>query len=86
MRYAPPISVMAAATNRRIDRPVTRRRLRPVVLRVRPPVRSGEMLETGTQAPDFTIPNQDGEDVTLSSLRGRPVVLYFYPEADTLDA
>ena len=36
------------------------------------------MLETGTQAPDFTLPNQDGEDVTLSSLKGKPVVLYFY--------
>ena len=41
------------------------------------------MLETGTAAPDFTLPDQDGEDVTLSSLRGRPVVLYFYPKADT---
>jgi thioredoxin-dependent peroxiredoxin len=41
------------------------------------------MLETGTTAPDFTLPNQDGEEVTLSSLRGRPVVLYFYPKADT---
>jgi peroxiredoxin Q/BCP len=41
------------------------------------------MLETNTAAPDFTLPNQDGEDVTLSSLRGRPVVLYFYPKADT---
>ena len=41
------------------------------------------MLETGTLAPDFTLPNQDGEPVTLSSLRGKPVVLYFYPKADT---
>jgi peroxiredoxin Q/BCP len=41
------------------------------------------MIEPGTEAPDFTLPNQDGEDVTLSSLRGGPVVLYFYPKADT---
>ena len=41
------------------------------------------MLETGASAPDFTLPNQDGEPVTLSSLRGKPVVLYFYPRADT---
>jgi thioredoxin-dependent peroxiredoxin len=41
------------------------------------------MLEPGTQAPDFTLPDQDGGPVTLSSLRGRPVVLYFYPKADT---
>jgi peroxiredoxin Q/BCP len=42
-----------------------------------------EMIEEGAQAPDFTLPDQDGEDVTLSELRGRPVVLYFYPKADT---
>jgi thioredoxin-dependent peroxiredoxin len=41
------------------------------------------VIEEGTPAPDFTLPDQDGEDVTLSSLRGRPVVLYFYPKADT---
>ena len=41
------------------------------------------MLETGAAAPDFTLPNQDGEDVALASLRGKPVVLYFYPKADT---
>jgi thioredoxin-dependent peroxiredoxin len=41
------------------------------------------MIETGAEAPDFTLPNQDGEDVCLSDLRGRKVVLYFYPKADT---
>jgi peroxiredoxin Q/BCP len=41
------------------------------------------MIEAGTEAPDFTLPNQDGEPTRLSSLRGRRVVLYFYPEADT---
>ncbi len=41
------------------------------------------MIEAGQQAPDFTIPDQDGSDVTLSSFRGGPVVLYFYPKADT---
>ena len=41
------------------------------------------MIEAGQEAPDFTLPNQDGEPVTLSSLRGGPVVLYFYPKADT---
>jgi peroxiredoxin Q/BCP len=40
-------------------------------------------LEVGQPAPDFTLPDQDGTPVTLSSLRGRKVVLYFYPEADT---
>ena len=41
------------------------------------------MLEAGTQAPDFTLPDQDGDPVTLSDLRGSTVVLYFYPKADT---
>jgi peroxiredoxin Q/BCP len=41
------------------------------------------MLETGTKAPDFTLPDQDGNDVTLSELSGQTVVLYFYPKADT---
>jgi peroxiredoxin Q/BCP len=41
------------------------------------------MLETGQLAPDFTLPDQDGEAVSLASLRGRKVVLYFYPKADT---
>jgi hypothetical protein len=41
------------------------------------------MLEPGTQAPDFTLPNQDGEPVALSALRGETVVVYFYPKADT---
>jgi thioredoxin-dependent peroxiredoxin len=41
------------------------------------------MIEAGGPAPDFTLPNQDGEAVTLSSLRGRWVAVYFYPRADT---
>ena len=41
------------------------------------------MLSTGTQAPDFTLPDKDGTPVTLSSLRGRKVVLYFYPKDNT---
>ena len=41
------------------------------------------MLSPGTPAPDFTLPDQDGNAVALSQLRGRTVVLYFYPKADT---
>jgi peroxiredoxin Q/BCP len=41
------------------------------------------MIEPGDTAPDFQLPNQDGEPVRLSDLRGQPVVLYFYPKADT---
>jgi peroxiredoxin len=42
------------------------------------------MLEAGQAAPDFTLPDQDGAELTLSSLRGEAVVLYFYPRADTM--
>ena len=41
------------------------------------------MLSEGDQAPDFTLPDQGGNPVTLSDLRGQTVVLYFYPRADT---
>ena len=37
----------------------------------------------GDPAPDFTLPDQNGDPVTLSGLRGQTVVLYFYPRADT---
>ena len=41
------------------------------------------MIEPGQPAPDFELPDQDGDPVRLSDLRGRKVVLYFYPKADT---
>lgn len=41
------------------------------------------MLETEQTAPDFTLPDQDGQPFTLSSLRGGYVVLYFYPKDNT---
>jgi thioredoxin-dependent peroxiredoxin len=41
------------------------------------------MVDIGQAAPDFVAPDQDGKSFTLSSLRGSPVVLYFYPAADT---
>ena len=42
-----------------------------------------DRIETGRPAPAFTLPDQDGSEVTLSDLRGRWVVLYFYPRDDT---
>ena len=41
------------------------------------------MVTDGQPAPDFTLRSDTGESVTLSSLRGRSVVLYFYPRDDT---
>ena len=40
-------------------------------------------LDSGAEAPDFTLVDQDERPVTLSSLRGGPVILFFYPEAMT---
>ena len=41
------------------------------------------MIATGTQAPDFTLRDDTGADVTLAQHRGHWVVLYFFPKADT---
>ena len=41
------------------------------------------MVEAGQPAPDFALPDQNGEQVRLSELRGQKVVVYFYPKADT---
>ena len=41
------------------------------------------MLGTGVKAPDFSLPADDGSTVTLAGLKGRKVVLYFYPKDDT---
>ena len=41
------------------------------------------MIEPGQQAPAFTLPDQDGNEVSLSDFEGRTVVLYFYPKAST---
>jgi peroxiredoxin Q/BCP len=42
-----------------------------------------EWIEEGETAPDFSLPADDGREVKLSDLRGKPVVLYFYPKDDT---
>src|ERR671937_1445757 len=41
------------------------------------------MVEEGKTAPDFELASDTGERVSLSSFRGKPVVLYFYPKDDT---
>ncbi|MBC8401583.1 MAG: redoxin domain-containing protein [Candidatus Marinimicrobia bacterium] len=41
------------------------------------------MLEVGTQAPDFTLPDQDGNPVSLGDYRGKKVLLWFFPKAST---
>jgi thioredoxin-dependent peroxiredoxin len=41
------------------------------------------MIEEGKTAPTFTLPSDTGEEVSLEAMRGKPVVLYFYPKDDT---
>lgn len=41
------------------------------------------MLPEGSKAPDFTVQDHTGKSVSLRDLRGRTVVLWFYPKADT---
>ncbi len=41
------------------------------------------MLKQGDNAPEFRLPADDGREITLADLRGKPVVLYFFPKAQT---
>lgn len=41
------------------------------------------MIEIGTKAPDFTLPDQNGKNHSLSDYKGRKVILYFYPKDNT---
>lgn len=41
------------------------------------------MIQVGEEAPDFTLKDLNGKPISLSKLRGKPVVLYFYPKDDT---
>ena len=59
-------------------KPVSRK---PELEKVEPEVRAAP--EVGSAAPEFTLPADNGQDVSLSSLRGKNVVLYFYPKDDT---
>ena len=52
-------------------------------MRRRPVSTGGKELAEGDVAPDFELPASDGNRVRLSSLKGKKVVLYFYPEDDT---
>ena len=47
------------------------------------PTWTDRVVEEGTPAPDFELTTDSGETVRLSDLRGKPVVLYFYPKDDT---
>ena len=41
------------------------------------------MMKQGDNAPEFCLPADDGREIALADLRGKPVVLYFFPKAQT---
>ena len=41
------------------------------------------LLDIGSSAPDFSLPNQNGEIITLSNLKGKKIIIWFYPKANT---
>jgi peroxiredoxin Q/BCP len=41
------------------------------------------MLELNSKAPDFSLPDENGQEVSLKDYRGKHIVLYFFPKADT---
>jgi thioredoxin-dependent peroxiredoxin len=45
--------------------------------------RLGEIMQVNDKAPDFTLPDEDRSDISLKSLRGKNVVLFFFPRANT---
>jgi len=71
------------ATKKTTKRSITTKR--PLVKKMAEQAATPEILrvQAGDVAPDFTLPNQEGTPVTLSSFRGKNVVLYFYPKDDT---
>jgi peroxiredoxin Q/BCP len=53
------------------------------LLRKIPLSQEGQLLKVGDDAPDFSVTTHQGQPLSLSSLRGRKVLLWFYPMADT---
>lgn len=56
---------------------------RPVEAARTAPASPGELLRPGSRAPELTLPTHTGDQVALASLRGKPVVVYFYPKDNT---
>jgi peroxiredoxin len=63
--------------------PVARRRELRVLDRLAPITHNPSMLEPGSVAPDFEVQDHMGQTRRLADFRGRNVVLWFYPRADT---
>ncbi len=44
---------------------------------------SNHLLSIGDKAPDFTLPNYDGKKISLSNLKGKKIIIWFFPKAST---
>ena len=69
---------MLVGKRRRLLKYLQRQRHRPLP-RADPGARPAPVIEPGAPAPDFTLPDQDGKQVSLADFRGQTVVLVFYP-------
>ena len=58
-------------------------RARPMQIHINSPAHERELIAEGQAAPDFDLETDEGTRVSLSSLRGRKVVLFFYPKDNT---
>jgi len=81
-------SAKTASTKTASTKPVKKATTKPALKSATRPAKqavaaSAGLVAVGAQAPDFTLPNAAGKPVSLSSFKGKPVVVYFYPKDDT---
>jgi peroxiredoxin Q/BCP len=81
-------SAKTTSTKTAAKKPVKKATTKPALKSATKPAKqaveaSAGLVAVGAQAPDFTLPNAAGKPVSLSSFKGKPVVVYFYPKDDT---
>ncbi|MFZ4750322.1 MAG: thioredoxin-dependent thiol peroxidase [Phycisphaerales bacterium] len=77
-------SAKTTSTKSAVKKAATKPALKPATKPAKQVVAvSAGLVAVGAQAPDFTLPNAAGKPVSLSSFKGKPVVVYFYPKDDT---
>jgi peroxiredoxin Q/BCP len=81
-------SAKTTSTKTAAKKPVKKAATKPALKSATRPAKqavaaSAGLVAVGAQAPDFTLPNAAGKPVSLSSFKGKPVVVYFYPKDDT---
>jgi peroxiredoxin Q/BCP len=72
-----------ATTKKKPTTSPAKKKAAPTKAPAKPAASGGAKLAPGQSAPAFTLPSSDGRDISLSELRGKNVVVYFYPKDDT---